>query len=516
MRFLKKIPQSLVKVVKRNPIKSIGLVGLGTSMITSQANQKRKQEEFQDKKKILVLPFHRMKIVEEKKNGATNLITNGSSSSGGANKTIEIPIDELVTLIHKAAEDPNVVGLYGIFGHGYTFQTGGWAHIQELRNALAVFQQSHRIHKEPNRMIRKEDNNNNSNESIANNKTLMTATSTSNQEEGQSSTTSKRRKRKVLYAYSNSFASPMPGADGGMKEYYLASIFSPFIHLQPQGDLNLFGMHTTNTFYKNALQKYGIQVDIYKHGQYKNFANQFHESHYTKAHKENVVGIMTSIQNQVLKGIYTSRQASLKNFEFSNFWNMVMKAGSLPAETAYEIGFIDYMPRKDPLQELLANNKQKKKNQDDNNDNGNKQDKEENSSSNNKIRDHTLTWNSNETDFEQFGDAETKLSITEYGIYLKQQQSKDSKQWAMYKQIKDLSKKFPSLENLFAAAGYSAPYYNIPLVSFKQKRIVFHVVVSLLIDHRDTNGDNASMLLSLRTNVAFMFFSPNPSIRNLV
>jgi hypothetical protein len=61
-----------------------------------------------------------------------------------------VEVSELVDAIHAAAQDPNVVALYGIFGNGFRFSSGGWAHVEEVRNALKVFRESHRIHREPN------------------------------------------------------------------------------------------------------------------------------------------------------------------------------------------------------------------------------------------------------------------------------------------------------------------------------------------------------------------------------
>ena len=62
----------------------------------------------------------------------------------------QVEISELVQVIHAAAKDPSIVALYGIFGHGFGFEAGGWAHIDEIRNALKVWREAHRFHLEPN------------------------------------------------------------------------------------------------------------------------------------------------------------------------------------------------------------------------------------------------------------------------------------------------------------------------------------------------------------------------------
>lgn len=49
---------------------------------------------------------------------------------------------DLVKTIRAAAKDPTVVALYGIFGHGYEFSSGGWGHVDEVRDALLAFRAS--------------------------------------------------------------------------------------------------------------------------------------------------------------------------------------------------------------------------------------------------------------------------------------------------------------------------------------------------------------------------------------
>ena len=118
----------------------------------------------------------------------------------------------------------------------FRFNSGGWGHVEEVRNALKVFRESHRIHREPN---------------LAHEKVLI--------RNGNSTP-------KPMYAYADSFANPLDSA--GNQEYYLASVFSR-IHLQAQGECNLFGMGSANTFIRDFLKKYGITAHVFKHGVYK-------------------------------------------------------------------------------------------------------------------------------------------------------------------------------------------------------------------------------------------------------
>jgi protease-4 len=189
-------------------------------------------------KKVLVIPFHRLQLVERKQSDWKSQLSKLDSSNHD-DKVIQMELREIVDLIHHAAMDPNVTALYGIFGHGSKLAEQGWADLEEVRNALRVFRESHRRHPEPN---------------LSHQVQVIPYNSS-----------------KPLYAYADSFASL---ADPGNKEYYLASIFT-HIHMQKQGELNLLGLMSQQVFVRGLLEKYNIGVNVFKHGQYKNAPNMF-------------------------------------------------------------------------------------------------------------------------------------------------------------------------------------------------------------------------------------------------
>ena len=253
--------KTIVEAIKARPFKALGLTALSASFAYGQYTSRQKRVEDAKKKKVLVLPFYRMKIVEEKKSkfslssnpllgsllGGLGMTafppTSVSAGTGpGGSQTIEMPVDEVVTLIHEAAQDPGIVGLYGVFGKGGNVQAG-WAHLEEIRNALHVFQTAHRQHHEP------------SDDPAAAATTTTTTTTPKNKE----------KQPKFMYVYADTFAAPR----SSMKDFYVASAFSK-IHMQENGDLNLFGLHSTSTFIKDFLMKYGVSVNVWKHGEYKN------------------------------------------------------------------------------------------------------------------------------------------------------------------------------------------------------------------------------------------------------
>jgi Peptidase family S49 len=118
---------------------------------------------------------------------------------------------------------------------------------------------------------------------------------------------------------------------------------------------------------KGLLEKYGIQLHVFKHGPYKNFPNTFTEVTWTAAHRENVRNILDAMNADVCADITTARSKALlsswytKHYRSGNagnddIWKRIHESGTFPAETAWKGGLVDYLPRRDPLPALLRSN----------------------------------------------------------------------------------------------------------------------------------------------------------------
>ena len=142
----------MASFVSKGIIGSLALVGTLTLAkdgdVMIRALSKTESDEIKsDKKKVLVLPFHRMKLVERvDRNEALASLLDGT---GGEDKQIVMEVRELVDVIHAAAEDPEIVALYGTFEGSHGSFQGGVAQVQEVRNAIKVFNEHHRVHYEP-------------------------------------------------------------------------------------------------------------------------------------------------------------------------------------------------------------------------------------------------------------------------------------------------------------------------------------------------------------------------------
>ena len=355
-----------------------------------------------DKKKknrALVIPFHRLQLVEKKDADIRELAARFQGSDD-PNKVTSMEVRELVDVLHAAASDPTITSIYGVFGHGgQGVDNTGWAQLEEIRNALQIVKESHRRHPEPNTTHREQP-------------------------------ASPLVPSKPLYAYSDSFASFTSPSN---RDYYLASVFT-HIHMQEKGELNLFGMISQNFFVRDLLEKYGIQLHIFKHGNYKNAPNMFTHMTYNKHHFQNVANIQKSIDEDVGNEITLSRSNKMltswltkkhKNDDNVAMWKRINATGAFPGDAAVEAGFVDSLPRRDPLYDLVDRKLR---------------DQEENDVSS-KLKEH-------ETDFTSFP-SDSTISLKQYA---KQLASK--KKAAQRKQmLEDIIEKSTYLKKILSIVG---------------------------------------------------------------
>jgi protease-4 len=103
---------------------------------------------------------------------------------------------------------------------------------------------------------------------------------------------------KLTIAWSETFGDFSPGN----VPYYLATAFDR-IYLQPSGDLGLTGISVQNWFYRNALDKLGVEFQVAKREEYKSAAERLTERHFTEPSREAMQRMATSILEQITEAI---------------------------------------------------------------------------------------------------------------------------------------------------------------------------------------------------------------------
>ena len=103
---------------------------------------------------------------------------------------------------------------------------------------------------------------------------------------------------KFIVAYSDNYT---------QSGYYLASVADK-VAINPQGMLDIHGLASIPFFYKDALQKLGVEVQLFKVGTYKSFAEPFTQTEMSAANREQVTSFISDIWLSMKTDIALSRQ----------------------------------------------------------------------------------------------------------------------------------------------------------------------------------------------------------------
>jgi protease-4 len=107
-----------------------------------------------------------------------------------------------------------------------------------------------------------------------------------------------KKSGKFVYAYANYFT---------QKEYYLNSVAGK-IYLNPIGELEFKGLSSEVLFFKDFQQKYGVKMEIIRHGKYKSAVEPFLENQMSEANRDQISALLHSVWNAVAEDISKSRR----------------------------------------------------------------------------------------------------------------------------------------------------------------------------------------------------------------
>ncbi len=110
-----------------------------------------------------------------------------------------------------------------------------------------------------------------------------------------------KKSGKFVYAYGNTVSQ---GA------YYLGSVADKY-YLNPAGLIELKGLSTEVTFFKNFAEKYGIGIQVIRHGKFKAAVEPFLRDDISPENKEQLSTLLNDIWSNTSKKIADSRKISL-------------------------------------------------------------------------------------------------------------------------------------------------------------------------------------------------------------
>lgn len=172
-------------------------------------------------------------------------------------ENIEIPgfsqikslgLDDITTSLKNAETDDRIKGVY----LKLSMANGGMATVEEIRNLLKEF---------------------------------------------------KKNSGKTIYAHADQMMMDQ-------KSYYLATVADKIV-VHPEASVDFRGLGGEMMFYKNALNKIGVEMQIVRHGKFKAAVEPFMLDKMSAENREQQLTYMTSLWNHMLKGISEERNVSV-------------------------------------------------------------------------------------------------------------------------------------------------------------------------------------------------------------
>lgn len=131
--------------------------------------------------------------------------------------------------------------------------------------------------------------------------------------------------------------------------YYLASV-SDKIYMNTEGSSAMVGIGSTMMFFKDLLDKLGIEVQLIRHGKFKAAAEQFIASNISKENYEQNRQMLGSIWESWIEKIGESR-----NIEPAQINRLVDDLKLFSAESMLENGLIDGLVTRNEMSTILCN-----------------------------------------------------------------------------------------------------------------------------------------------------------------
>jgi len=148
-----------------------------------------------------------------------------------------------------------------------------------------------------------------------------------------------KKSGKFVVAYSDNYSQKM---------YYLVSVADKIL-INPQGMLELKGLSAETMFFKNTLDKLGIEMQIVKVGTYKSAVEPLINTKMSDANREQVTVYMGSIWSIFLKEVSASRKISVEKLNL--FADEVMMFQ--PTEKTKEYALVDSLVYIDQVDSIL-------------------------------------------------------------------------------------------------------------------------------------------------------------------
>ncbi len=143
---------------------------------------------------------------------------------------------------------------------------------------------------------------------------------------------------KFIYAYSDAYT---------QKSYYLASV-ADSIFMTPEGMFLFNGMSAQVMFYRKALEKVGVEMQVIRHGSYKGAVEPFLRDDLSEENREQIEGYVGALWGKIIDDISVSRGLSAEKLN-----QIADDLASLDSDQLLETGMIDGLIYYDEMLTLM-------------------------------------------------------------------------------------------------------------------------------------------------------------------
>jgi protease-4 len=128
------------------------------------------------------------------------------------------------------------------------------------------------------------------------------------------------------------------------KAYYLASAADK-VYLNPGGMLEFQGLNSNRTFFKNTLEKLGVEMQVFRHGEFKSAVEPFTRTDMSESAKLQTETYVNSMWNHLSSNVAKSRNLTIESLNETADQFPMMKSGDF----LIQAGLLDGLKYKDEV-----------------------------------------------------------------------------------------------------------------------------------------------------------------------
>ncbi len=130
------------------------------------------------------------------------------------------------------------------------------------------------------------------------------------------------------------------------REYYLASVADEVV-LNPMGMLEFNGLSSQQTFFKGALEKYGVGVQIVRVGDFKSAVEPYTRENLSQENRQQTAGVLNDLWDVFLSSVSKNRQLAVKSLQaIANSKGFIEPEEAKTAGLIDEVGYYDSVTAK--------------------------------------------------------------------------------------------------------------------------------------------------------------------------